>query len=258
MYVIISAKGDIMGKIILGVGALVLLTALRMGFVSGLFNNNTIMLKGISIGLLLYGWFFDRLKKLVWLTVTIIATVSAFMGFSVFLAVYGGRSTVTYDEDIVLVLGGGVRHGEVQSALRTRLDRAIEYHHRNPTAMIIVTGGTGHREPFSEAEAMARYLIDHGVPADRILLEDAAYSTYSNMAFSRILFDAYILPLGTADATPTVAVITNDFHMFRSIRFAEGVGFCARAYPSHTPWYVMPFMYVREVAAVVKMWIIGT
>jgi len=247
-----------MRKIILGAGALISLEAIRIGVIGGLSNNNTIMMAGIAAVLLLYGWFFDRLKRLKWLSATIIVMISAFMGFSIFLAIYGGRSTATYNEDVVLVLGGGVRHGEVQSALRARLDRAIEYHHRNPTAIIIVTGGTGHREPISEAEAMARYLIDHGIPADRILLEDAAYSTYSNMAFSRTLFDAYVLPTETTVThRPTVAIITNDFHMFRSIRFAEGVGFYARAYPSRTPWYVTPFLYTREVAAVIKMWIIG-
>jgi len=238
-----------MRKIILGVAVLFLAATIREAFLHGLLSNNALFLAGITVAAGLYGWFFERLKKIKWLTATIASAIFLFVCFSVFLAAYGGRATASYDEKVVLVLGGGVRQGEVLSALRMRLDAAVAYHSRNPEAIIIVTGGTGHREPFSEAEAMARYLISRGIPADRILREEAAYSTHSNMTYSMAMLDAHVMPVAV--------IITNDFHMFRSMRFAEMAGFQARAYPARTPLHNMPFAYMRETAAVVKMWLIG-
>ena len=236
---------------ILIAGVLSLAATVRMALASGLTNNNTIMLAGITALLGLYGWFFERLKTIKWLTMLICVGFFSLLGFSIFLGTYGRRSTVNYDEDVVLVLGGGIRQGEVQPTLQMRLDTALAYHRRNPYALIIVTGGMGHREYDSEAAIMARYLIAHGVPAERILLEDAAYSTFTNMTYSRVMLDEIF------DGPFTAVVVTSDFHMFRSAAFARRVGIEAVRYPSGTPWHAAPFYYLREVAAVVKMWVIG-
>jgi len=218
---------------------------------SGPTNNNTIFLTGIAVAIGLYGWFFDKLKKMRWLTITITATIISILGFSFFLAAYGRRNTADFTEDVVIVLGGGIRDGEVRPTLQRRLDQAIAYHHQNPAAIIIVTGGTGYGEAISEAEAMARYLIDNGVPAAQILLEDAAYSTYTNMSYTRDVINAHF-------THPIRAVIvTSNFHMFRSARFAYMHGIEATVYSASTPLLGKPFYYVREVAAVIKLWVIG-
>ncbi|MCL1862534.1 MAG: YdcF family protein [Defluviitaleaceae bacterium] len=242
---------------ILCITALFLIASVRMAFFNGVSNNNTIFLAGISIVVGLYGVYYNKLKHFKALTAVIVAVFFVFIGMSAFLAVYGSRPSVTYTENVVLVLGGGVRDGEVQSSLRRRLDMAVEYHNQNPTAMMIVTGAAAYREPFSEAEAMARYLISQGIPENQIIREEYAHSTFTNMTLSRILFDTYLVQYGVYYENPTAVIITNDFHMFRSVRFAQGVGFNALAYPARTPWYTVPFNYSREVAAVFKMWLIG-
>jgi len=240
-----------MRKLIFLTGIITAIGAIRSALVSGPTNNNTIFLTGISIALGVYGWFYDRFKKMRWLTITIAAMFVSLLGFSGFIAGYGRRSTADYTEDVVLVLGGGIRDGEPRPTLQRRLDQAIMYHRNNPHAIIIVTGGYGYSEDISEAEAMARYLISHGVPAQQILLENAAYSTYTNMHFSREIINAHF------EEPPNVVIITSDFHMFRSARFASRIGLEATIYPAPTPWLAMPFYYVREVAAVIKMWVIG-
>ena len=240
-----------MQKIIFAAAMLTTIAAIRSAIQSGPTNNNTIFLTGITVALGLYGWFFKRLIKMRWLTITIAAMFISVLGFSAFLAVYGRRSTADYTEDVVLVLGGGIRQGEVRPTLQMRLDRALAYHRNNPNALIIVTGGTGHGQYISEASAMARYLISNGVPEGQIILEEAAHSTYTNMYFSREKIDTHF------DRPPRAVIITSDFHMFRSARFADKLGIDAVIYPAGTPWLGKPFYYVREVAAVVKMWVIG-
>ena len=240
-----------MQKLIFIAGILTTIATVRSWMQSGPTNNNTIFLAGITIALGVYGWFYERLKKMRWLTITIAAVFVSIVSFSTFLAIYGRRNTADYTEDVVLVLGGGVRQGEVRPTLQMRLDRALAYHRRNPEAIIVVTGGIGYSQEYSEAEVMARYLIAHGVPARQILLEEAAYSTHTNMTFSRQILDAHF------DSPPRVVIVTSDFHMFRSARFASMVGIDAVVYPANTPWLGAPFYYVREVAAVIKMWVIG-
>ena len=226
-------------------------SAVRSFFISGLFNNNTIFLSGIAGALFVYGFFYEKLVKLRWLTVAIFTVIFSIAGFSLFLAVYGRRDTVTFDEDVAIVLGAGLRDGEPSGTLARRLDKAVEFHRQNPGARIVVSGGLGYRAAETEARVMANYLIRHGVNPDVILLEEAAYSTYTNMRFSADVIYEYF---GQAQR---IVVITSDFHIYRSVRFARQFGFDATSFSSQTPLTSMPFGYLREVAAVVKMWVIG-
>ena len=239
---------------IFAAAVLISLVAIRSAIISGPINNNTIFFTGIAICLFAYGWFFDKLIKMRWLTISIVSMFISVVAFAGFLAFYGSRQTATYDEEFVIVLGAGVRQGRILPVLRRRLEMAIQYHERNPYAVIIVSGGQGYREPYPESYVMARFLIDAGVPADQILIEASSTSTFANMLYSREILEMYTQP-GT---DPTVAIITNDFHMFRSVSFANRMGIDARSYPATTPLLSKWTAYPREVAATIKMWLIGT
>ena len=226
--------------------------AARSLFVSGPLNNTTLFFSGLAAGAALYGWFFDKLKKMRWLTVSIVSMLASVAAFSAFLAVSGSRATADFAEDFVIVLGAGSRDGRPMPALERRLAAAAEYHRRNPAALVIVSGGQGFGETEPESQVMKRFLVEAGVPAEQILLESNSFSTFTNMLYSGEIIEA----LGGGGA-PSVAVVTNSFHMFRSISFARQMGFDARSHPAPTPFGAVWLMYPREVAAVVKMWLVG-
>jgi len=232
-------------------GAVTVLATIRGALISGLHNNTTVFLAGLAAALLVYAYFYEKAKKIKWLTYSILGIMVFTLGLSGILAVYGRRKTATFNEDVAIVLGAGIIDDEPRSTLMRRLDAAVSYHRRNPEAFIVVSGGLGYRENYTEAYVMARYLILRGVSPCRIILEDVAHSTYTNMRYSRIVIDAHF------DHVPDVVVITSNFHMYRSVRFAQEMGFDVTVYPASTPWYAIPFAYMREVAAVVKMWVIG-
>jgi len=240
-----------MQKIIFLAGILVSLAAIRAAFSSGPTSNNAIFLVGIAAALAIYGWFYEGFKKMRWLNITIAVVFVLFVGFSIFVAAYGRRTTADFTEDVVIILGSGILDGEPRPTLQSRLDTAISYHNNNPSAIIIVSGGYGHGHDISEAEVMANYLIRHGVPAGQIILESAARSTYANMSYSSYWLDQVF------DEPFTAVIVTSDFHIFRSSRFAMYQGIDATYYPASTPWLNVPFYYAREVAAIIKMWIIG-
>jgi len=206
-------------------------------------------LSAFAVALIVYGILWYREKVATGVHAAVITIGACMLLFIGFLAMHGSRDTAAYDEDAVIVLGAAVHGEQVSLSLASRLDRAIEYHAHNPHAIIVVSGGQGSQESISEALAMERYLIERGVPADRILKEDASTSTLENFLFS----DARLqqeFPSGY-----TAVVITNDFHVYRAVSIAESAGITARHLGAPTNWYTIPYNYLREMMAVVHMWL---
>ena len=241
-----------MRKIFVIVSVLLLTNCVWLFFRSGI--GNTFLLNlGFLFGTGIYALFYERLKKIKWLHCIIAVFAFLYIGLGAFAMIYGRQDTVTFQEDAVIVLGSGLREEEVSSTLRNRLDMAIKYHLQNPEALIIVSGGQGPGDIISEALAMARYLEAAGVPADLIVQEGHSHSTYQNMRLSMAILEE-LFPDGYQ-----VVVITNDFHIYRSIRFTRIVGMeGATSFHGNTPLLALPGALTREVAAIVKMWLIGT
>jgi uncharacterized SAM-binding protein YcdF (DUF218 family) len=152
--------------------------------------------------------------------------------------------------DFVIVLGAGLRaDGGVPPLLASRLDRGRDvWAALDPRAdgfepLLIVSGGKGSDERVSEASAMAGYLSGHGVPADRIVLEDESRNTEQNLAFSQAIMDD-IRPGARA------TVVTSDFHAFRTALLARRLGLRAQVTGARVAAYYRPSAALREFAAV--------
>jgi hypothetical protein len=118
--------------------------------------------------------------------------------------------------DAILVPGGGVREGgRLPLWVRRRLDLAIQL--IGGASIVTLSAGTTHRPPpldeagfpIFESVTAARYLIDAGVPPDRVLVETHSYDTIGNAFFSRVI---HIDPRGMR----RLLVITSDFHLART------------------------------------------
>ena len=165
---------------------------------------------------------------------------------------YTALTAAESDAPYVIVLGAAV-YGQTPSiSVRHRCDRAIQHLKRNPGARALVSGGQGEGEDISEAEAMGRYLVEKGVAADRILLEDRSTSTRENLSFSKALIE------GTGGDPSRVAVVSSAYHLYRARRMAAALGMDADGLPSADgyPLY-MTGMYLREALAVWKLWVMG-
>ena len=168
------------------------------------------------------------------------------------MIIYGRTDTLTGDEDAIIVLGAGLRGDRVSLTLRDRLDAAIDCFDQNPDVLIVVSGGQGPQEDITEALAMERYLMEHGVPADRIVKEDRSTSTAENFAFSKALLDKRL------GENYSVAYITNDFHILRAGQVASRQGFDQITHAhSSTVWYLVVPHCLRECVAVLWYWISG-
>ena len=97
--------------------------------------------------------------------------------------------------------------------LADRLDVAVQYLNQNPQTKVVVCGGQGEDESATEASVMAKYLIDKGIEANRVYQEDKSRRTAEQFIFAN-----RVLPLGNT------VVVTNDFHILRSIMLAKRSG----------------------------------
>lgn len=157
----------------------------------------------------------------------------------------GARSDPEEPVDAVLILGAGLRGETPSLTLVSRLDAALIFLESHPGIPVIVSGGQGPGEDIPEAEAMARYLTARGVAPERIYREDASTDTKENIALSKALF-----PEGAA----RVAVVSNEFHLYRARILMRREGLIPVAVAAETPrWYLKLVYYLREYASVVFM-----
>ena len=198
----------------------------------------------IAVIMMVYSVFLKKIPR----KVHIITGIAAFIPFifTLFLFGYGNVSNADYTEDVVIVLGAGVRGELVSRPLAARLNTAVEYWNRNPNAYIVTTGGLGNLATITEAEAMARFLTARGIPREKIILEEYSTSTYENLSFAREILEEKF-PDGFSSV-----VITNDFHIYRAVRTARRAGIEPNRIGAYTDWYAWTVNYLREMLAVIN------
>ena len=169
-------------------------------------------------------------------------------GFTIYLILQGliisGAHTDDAEADVLIVLGAGVYNGVPSLILVSRLDAAYEYMQQKDDIPVIVTGGLGRGEIETDAEVMSRYLIMRGIDEHRIWKEEASTSTRENLAYSIDLMNEKGIDINEI----TVAVISNEFHLYRVRIIAKNTGLDAIGIAAETPGLHRKVLYYfREV-----------
>ena len=141
--------------------------------------------------------------------------------------------------DVIVILGAGLG-----PALRRRVAHGARLFHEGKAEQVIVTGGAIGSRP-TEAEVMRALALKHGVPDERIIIEDKATRTLENALHTvRIMEDR-----GWARAL----VVSDPFHLPRALFLFRRLGIAAsgaavreRCGEPRWRWYGS---YVREAGA---------
>lgn len=206
--------------------------------------------------ILLYGYLavwpvIGNLEKNTWST-----TLYAVISLSVFyvlalLAMYSLSAILNLihlkksrNADYIVVLGAGILGTKVTPLLAARIDRGIELLKRNPNAVLLMSGGQGPGEDIPESEAMAAYALDHGVDADRILMEQQSVSTEENLRFSKALMEK---------EKPKIIIVTTAYHVFRALILAKQQGIRCVGFGAKTKWYFTLNALMREFAGYLRL-----
>jgi len=222
---------------------------LRRSFTLGL-----AIMFGLSVGFFILGRYLDFWQAVTaygagyYLKCLIMLAVFCYLMLTGYVLSHA-KSTVNYNESAIIVLGCGLNSdGTPSHTLQNRLDGCIDYFHNNPDVYIVVTGGLSRHKNQTEGVAMKKYLMDNGIPSDRIITEEKATNTQENFIFSRQLLER----LGTD--TDNVCYVTNSFHIYRAGVYAKQAGFSGiKALSVKTDAAVFIPAVLREVIAVAMM-----
>jgi hypothetical protein len=128
----------------------------------------------------------------------------------------GWKGTQMKDYDAILVPGGGVRQGgELPVWVKRRFDKVLDLH--KGETIITLSAGTllkpppldNQGFPVFESVAGAKYLMNHGIPPGKILVETCSYDTIGNAFFARLI---HVEPRKFRK----LLIITSEFHMPRT------------------------------------------
>jgi uncharacterized SAM-binding protein YcdF (DUF218 family) len=158
-----------------------------------------------------------------------------------------GQLTEPKPADVMIVLGSRVIGREPGPMLRLRLEETLRLYSRGLAPVIIVSGARGDDEEVAEAFAMRDYLVKHGIPGEKILTEDASYSTYQNLANSQAIMANH--------GYRTALIVSNASHIHRSLVLARELGLEASGAPAPMPdsLYLRIRQYLREGAGMVAL-----
>ncbi|MDR1694547.1 MAG: YdcF family protein [Lactobacillaceae bacterium] len=243
-------SSEILQKIAMYIGIALIIGCAVFAIVMNMSINNALGLL-LGFALLMVGRYYSVMPE--WLQTA--TRVSIYMAsiFTVvvlsFMIKYGIHNTVKYDEDAAVILGSGIIGEEPAPMLALRLDAAAEYLEKNQNAIVLVAGGQGYGENITEALAMKRYLVAKGIDGGRIIEEDKSRNTYENLANAKEILDNRFKDKGYK-----IALITTDFHTFRSLKIAKKLGLNAASYNAPLLWYLRPGSTLRELISIVKYW----
>lgn len=186
-----------------------------------------------------------------WFRILILSVLS--IGVLVFVIIEGtiishANDKADINTDYLIVLGAQIRGTKITKSLKKRLDSAVIYLKENPNTIVITSGGKGHGENLTEAEAMKRYLINCGIDENRIIKEENSTNTNENIRYSKKMLRN----------NATVGIVTNGFHIFRAVSIAKKQGINkVKGHSAPSDPILLVNYYVREVIGVMKDKLMG-
>jgi vancomycin permeability regulator SanA len=114
---------------------------------------------------------------------------------------------------VALVLGASVNpDGSPSPFLAARLEVARRLYLSGKVKVLLVSGDNLAPE-YNEPDAMRRYLVTAGVPADKVVADYAGFDTYDSCVRARQVF-------GVTD----LIVVTQDYHLPRAVATCQRLG----------------------------------
>jgi len=128
--------------------------------------------------------------------------------------------------DVVVVLGAAQYDGKPSKILEARLNHAKSLFEGGVAGHIVTGGGRRVGDNYTEADAGARWLTAHGVPADRVIEVDQGSDTLGTL---RAVADAV-----KARGWHSAVLVSDPWHSLRARIMADDAGLDAWTSPTHS------------------------
>ena len=150
-----------------------------------------------------------------------------------------GEASSASHYQAVIVLGCAIWGDAPSPMLADRLRTAASVYKTGCCDYVLVTGDSADPEKYDETGVMAGFLVNEGVPEDKIFCDTLGLSTYESM--NRAINVYHI---------DSAVVVTTGFHVPRSVYDARSFGIEAVGVEAINSGYVIkPYNYVREFVA---------
>ena len=162
---------------------------------------------------------------------------------TIIIAIKSVKKKIELNKDYMLILGCQIKKdGTLTPLLKGRVDRAIEFRNEQLEStgkdlIFVPSGGKGNDEIISEAEAMKKYLLEHGIKEKNILVENKSKNTYENIKFSNKLIN---------NKKANIGFSTTNYHVMRAGLIATEQGLKFGGIGSKTKSYFWINAFIRE------------
>jgi uncharacterized SAM-binding protein YcdF (DUF218 family) len=161
------------------------------------------------------------------------------------------RGDEVHPADVIVVMGAAEYRGHPSPVFKLRLDHAVTLYEQHLAPYIMTTGGPGGDPSFTEGGVGRSYLIDRGVPAERVIVENEGESTaWSLSAATEIL---------RRMSLRSCIIVSDGYHIFRVKRILQQQGFTVYGSPRRAGDTTVPmewWQYFRQAVAY-GLWRIG-
>ena len=157
---------------------------------------------------------------------TAAVAVSALFGYTAYRIAAQGDRDERRPADAIVVLGAAQFNGVPSAVFAARLEHAVALFNEGFAPWFIVTGGKQPGDRTTEAATARAYARAHGVPADRILMEDHGRNTIESLQAVEALMRAHELH--------SAVFVSDRTHMLRVLRMATDLGIHAAGSPTTT------------------------
>ncbi|NUS13367.1 MAG: DUF218 domain-containing protein [Streptomyces sp.] len=114
---------------------------------------------------------------------------------------------------VAVVFGAGLDGpGHPSPYLAHRLDAAAGLYRAGKVRVLLVTGDNS-RTTYDEPGAMRAYLVAHGIPAARVVVDDAGFDTWDSCSRARRVFGVH-----------RAILVSQGFHIRRAVALCEAAG----------------------------------
>lgn len=143
----------------------------------------------------------------------------------------------------IIVLGSELtKDDQVSKDQAQRLKKGAQIWRQYPSAQIYVSGGQVRRN-IPQSQAMAQYLVELGIPAEKITQENRSQSTWQNFAFTKQLL---VNQTG-------VEVVTSNFHILRALMDARKQHMTVQGAAAPSSIKRLPYNFLRDFLGVLLL-----
>lgn len=175
-------------------------------------------------------------KKIYLLAVTIFTGITYLLYCAISIWNYADADETKY-ADTAIVLGAAANDKGVSPVFRERIYHAVWLYENGYVNTIIITGGYGKGNQYSDAYIGMQYAMEQGIPQSAVLIEEKSTITEENLENAKLIMEHHNFS--------SALIVSDPLHMKRAMLQAKDKGIDAYSSPTLTSMYRGFFVKIK-------------